>query len=145
MLGVELLARLLEPAAGRAIGLVRDSRREHSVADGLAVEARLERGLQPGDPLLVLTGERADVALADEAPELEVVAAVDCGADHVGSLERRHVGVPLVDRLELEGRLVAGEVEVLLLIDLAEERLGLLAHGVELAAAGRSSGHGSVG
>ena len=43
------------------------------------------------------------------------------------------VPVTLVDRLEVEGVLVAGVVEVELLVELGDEAVGLLAVGVELA------------
>jgi hypothetical protein len=41
--------------------------------------------------------------------------------------------VPLVDRRQLERLLEAGVVEVVLLVELGDEAVGLLAIGVELA------------
>ena len=51
-------------------------------------------------------------------------------------VELRQLLVALVDLLELERLLVAGEVEVVLLVELGDEAVGLVAERVELA--GRS-------
>ena len=84
--------------------------------------------------------EVAEVALAGEAPELGRRAL-----EPLRRLELRQLLVPLVDRLELERLLVAGVVEVVLLVELGDEAVGVVAEGVELAACQGLGGHGSVG
>ena len=75
---------------------------QHPVRDLLAVDRRLELGLDLGELLLVLAGQVAEVALAGEAPELGRARP-----QPLRRLEPRQLLVPLVDRLELERLLVA--------------------------------------
>ena len=70
------VARGLEPRARRPVGLVRDGRRQHPVADRLSVVRDLERRLLGGDLLRVLPRQLAEIALAAEAEELEVLACL---------------------------------------------------------------------
>jgi hypothetical protein len=129
----ELVARLLEPPARVAVGRVRDRRRQHPVADGAAVVGRLERRLEVGDPLGVLAGQLAEVALAPEAEELEVVAPAHGAPDalHGRGIDERRV--PLVDRAQVEIRLQAGVMAVVLVVELRDEPVGAGAVAVELA------------
>ena len=53
--------------------------------------------------------------------------------------------VALVDRLEVERLLVAGVVEIELLVQLGDEAVGVVAEGVELTAGQGLGGQGSVG
>ena len=86
-----------------------------------------------GDLLLFLADEVPEVALAGESPELaDVAAAVHRRADVERRLELRQLDVPLVDRDEVVGLLVSGEMEVRLLVELGDEAVGLLAEGVQL-------------
>ena len=141
MLLDELVARALEPFALRPLGCVRDRRPDHPKADLLAVDRRLQLGFEPRDLLLVLLRQLPEIALAGEAPELaDAVAAVDGLADRAGLLERRQVGVPVVDRHEVECLLQAGEVEVVLLVELGDEAIDALAVLVELSWRTRPSG-----
>ena len=96
----------------------------------------LERGFESRDPLGVLARQLAEIALAAEAEELEVLAPADCRADPLDRLEVGEIGMPLVDRSQLELGLVAGVVEVVLLVQLCEEAVGSLAVAVELPLAG---------
>ncbi len=130
------VARLLEPRPRRAIRLVRDRRPQHPVADRLAVVRDLERGFESRNPLSVLARQLAEIALAAEAEELEILAPLDGRADPLDRLEVGEIGMPLVDRSQLEVGLVAGVVEVVLLVELCEEAVGSLAVAVELALAG---------
>ena len=70
MLLGQVVPRGFEPCRALAVGAVRDRRRQHPVADRLAVVLRLELGLQLRDLLGVLAGELAEVPLAAEAKEL---------------------------------------------------------------------------
>ena len=112
---------------------------EHPVGDLLAVDARLELGLELGDALGVLAGQVAEVALAGEAPELAVAAAPSRRPSDCAVSSARQIGVALVDRLELERLLEAGEVEVVLLVELGDEAVGL-ARGRRRAHGGAASG-----
>ena len=96
----------------------------------------INEGLDPD-----LARDRAEVALAREAPELAQAPAVHGLADAAGGLERRELGVPFEDRLELERLLQARVVEVVLLVELGDEAVGAAAVAVELAVAERSLGH----
>src|SRR2546429_6646889 len=58
-----------------------------------------------------------------------------------GGVEPRQPLVALVDRLELQALLVAREVEVVLLVELGDEAVGLVAEVVELAASRAVHGH----
>ena len=122
-----------------AVGLVRDRRAEHPERNLLAVDLDLELGLELGELLGVLARQVAEVPLAGETPELaHSCAAVDRDADRLRLLELGQVRVALVDRRR--GRSVSfrpGEVEVVLLVELGDEAVRLLAVGVELPVGGR--------
>jgi hypothetical protein len=122
----------LEALPPVAVGLVRHRRTQHAVADLLAVDVRLELGLESCDPLLVVACEVAHVALGGEAPQLPRAGAVGRLPEGLGSLQLRQLGVPLVDRRQVERLLVAGVVEVVLLVQLGDETVGLLTVSVEL-------------
>ena len=80
--------------------------------------------------------------LAGETPELaDPAVAVDRLPERLRPLERRQVLVALVDRLELELVLQAGEVEVVLLVELGDEAVGVLAITVEILGSGRGARH----
>src|SRR3990170_162119 len=102
---------------------------EHPDPARLAVDLRVERRLEPGEPLGLLAGEPAEVALAGEPPQLDRAGprlrALGRGAELPAGVGRGQVGVALVDRLELEGRLQPGVVTVVLLVELGEEPVGL--------------------
>ena len=70
----------------------------------------------------------AEVALAREAPQLGRRAL-----EPPRGLELRQLLVALVDRLDVERLLVAGVVEVVLLVELGDEAVGVVAEGIELA------------
>ena len=137
----QVVPRLFEPRPRVAVGGVRDRRRQHPVADRLAVVLRLELRLQLRDLLGVLARELAEVPLAAEAEELQVRAAVDRLAEPLDRLEVGEIGVALVDRAQLEVRLQAGVVEVVLLVELGDEAVGAGAVAVELAVTERSLSH----
>ena len=138
------VAGVLEPLALVAVGLVRDRRAEHPVGDLLAVDGHGQVGLDLSGPLLVLTGQVPEVALAREAPELaDAAVSVHRGADPVGLVEIGQLGELLVDRLELEGVLQARVVEVVLLVDRGDEAVRLLAVVVQLRL-GEDVGHSGV-
>ena len=75
----------------------------------------------------MLAGEAAEKALAGEAPQLGGRAF-----EPLRRVELRQLLVRLVDLLELERLLVAGEVEVVLLVELGDEAVGVVAERVEL-------------
>ena len=75
MLLGEVVPRLLEPRARVPVGGVRDRRRQHPVADRLALVLGLELRLALGDLLRVLARQLAEDTLAAEAEELEVLLA----------------------------------------------------------------------
>ena len=129
MLVEQVEARAFEQRALLAIGLVRHCDPEHPVRDLLASEIDLELGFDPGDLLGVLAGQRSEETLAREAPELGRRAL-----EPPGRLELRQVLVAPVDLLELERLLVAGEVQVVLLVELGDEAVGVVPERVELAA-----------
>ena len=137
----QLVPRLLEPRPRVAVGGVRDRRRQHPVADGLALVLDLELRLELRDLLGVLARQLAEVALAAEAEELQVLPAVHRLAEALDRLEVGQVGVALVDRAQLELGLQAGVVEVVLLVELRDEPVGAGAVAVELAVTERSLAH----
>jgi hypothetical protein len=139
----EVVPDRLEPRARVAVGRVRDRRREHPVPDRLALVLGLERRLELRDLLRVLARELAEIALAAEAEELEVLAAAHRPADPLDGLDVGQPGVALVDRTQLELLLQAGVVEVVLLVELRDEAVGLGPVAVELAVAGGRLGHGA--
>ena len=130
-------ARLLEPAAALAVGLVRELDAQHPERDRLAVDGCLELGLDRREPFLVRAGEAAEEALAREAPELDRRAL-----EPLRGLEPRQLRVAFVDRVDLERRLVARVVLVPLALELGEEEVGRVAEGVELAVGGGGRRHG---
>ena len=67
----QLVAHALDPLAPVAVGAVRDRRPEHPERDLLAVDRRLQRRLELGRALLVPARQRAEVALAGKAPQLD--------------------------------------------------------------------------
>jgi hypothetical protein len=135
-------AHTVDLAALLAVGLVPERRAEHPEGNLLALDLGFERRLEGRDLLAVLARQRAEVVLAGEAPELApVLVAVDRRADGVGGIEGGQVGVALVDRRQLEALLQAGEVLVVLLVELGDEAVRALTDAVELLGAGRSAGH----
>ena len=142
MLLGQLVAGLLEPRARVAVGGVGDRRRQHPVADRLALVLDLELRLELGDLLRVLPRQLAEVALAAEAEELAGSRLpLTVSPRRLIVVEVGQVGVALVDRAQLELRLQAGVVEVVLLVELGDEAVGAGAVAVELAVAERSLGH----
>src|SRR4029077_16247599 len=120
-----------------AVGLVADARSEVAVRDVLVADLHHFR-LGFRDLLLFLADEVAEVALARKAPELaDIPAAVDRRADRLRGLELGQLPVALVDRDEVVGVLVPGEMEVRLLVELGDEAVGVLAERVELTLAER--------
>ena len=129
-----------------AIGLVAERRTQHPERHLLAVDLRLERRLEVRHLLAVLAGQRAEVVLAAEAPQLtQVLVAVDRGADRVRRLQGRQVGVALVDRGQVERLLQAREVLVVLLVELGDEAVCPLADAVEILRCGGRDRHSAVG
>jgi hypothetical protein len=109
-------------------------RAQHPERDLFAVDGRRQLCLDPGRLLLLLAGERAEVARAGELPQLaRTPVAVHRRADAVRHLERGQLAEAVVDRLELELVLVPGEVEVVLLVDRRDEAVRLLAVVVQLS------------
>src|SRR5262249_26963521 len=83
-----------------------------------------------------------EIALAREAPELaHSVAAVHGDADRLDDLRLGEVLVPFVDRRQVEAVLPSRVVEVVLLVQLGDEAVGLRAEGVELAICHRGRRH----
>ena len=100
---------------------------------GLAVDGRLEVGLDLRQARLVLARQVAEEALAGEAPQL------DGGALHLlRGLEPGELVVALVDLLHVERVLETGEVEVVLLVDVGDEPVGLVSE-CDRSRAGRGS------
>ena len=121
------------PATSRSSSFA-ESRLEHPERDLLAVDRRGQRRLELGDPLRFLAHEVAEIPLAGELPELAPPAvAVDRGAEGERGVELRQALVPLVDRREVVALLVAGEVEVGLLVELRHEAVGVRAERVDLS------------
>ena len=125
--------RVLQAAPLVAVGGVRDRRRQHPVADRAAVHRGLERRLELGDLLRVLAGQLAHVALAAESEELPVLASTHALAEALHRLDVCQVGVPVVDRAQVEVGLQARVVEVVLLVELGDEAVGAGSIAVELA------------
>src|SRR5262249_41636973 len=107
---------------------------------GLSVDGRLQLRLRLRNARLVLAREIAEEALACEAPELGRRAL-----QALRGLELSQVAVALVDLLDVERLLEPGEVEVVLLVDVADEVVGLGAEPIEVAAGRRCGGHGCLG
>ena len=130
----------VELLALAAVGLVRDRGAEHPVRNVLAVDARRERRLEPGDLLRLGPRQVAEIALAGEAPELGLAVASCAGrlGQPGRGLERRQIGEALVDRLELEALLQARIVEVVLLVEGGDEPVRLVPVCVEASREGPS-------
>ena len=142
----QLVPRLLERAPLVAVGLVRHRRAQHAEADGVAVHGRLELRLERGDLLGVLLREVREVLGAAEVPELaHARIAVDGGAERVRILERRQLGIAVVDPRDLERVLVPGVVHVPLVEQLREEPVGAAADRFELGLCQRRVRHRRVG
>ena len=62
-------------------------------------------------------------------------------AQRLRRLQRRELVVALVDRLQLEPLLQSGEVEVVLLVELRDEAVGVVAVALELGGCGRGARH----
>jgi hypothetical protein len=126
-------SRRVDPLAYGAALLVHQPRPEHPERDLLAVDRCGQSRLELCDALLLLADEVAEVAGARELPQLAPAAvAVDRRPERECRVESRQALVALVDRRDVVGLLVAGEVEVRLFVDLGEEALGLRAQGVDL-------------
>jgi hypothetical protein len=90
----------------------------------------------------VLLRQVAEVAFAREAPQLaDTAVTVDGVSERLRPLELCQILVALVDRLELESLLQTGEVEVVLLVELGDEPVGVLAVRIELGGSGRAARH----
>ena len=145
--GVEVLVRQGRPRLVEAFALVpvlrvRDRRPQHPEADLLAVHLGLELGLEGGDLLAVLLRQVAEMALAGEAPQLpDSPVSVDRLAERLRPFELGQILVAFVDRLELELVLEAGEMEVVLLVELGDEAIGVVAVRVEVLRRGRRVRH----
>jgi len=110
-------------------------------AERLAVVLDLEAGLELGDLLGVVARQLAEIGLAAEAEELEVLAPAHRRADPLDRLEVGEIGMPLVDRAEVVVGLEPGEVAVVLLVELGDEAVRARAVPVELALAGNVVAH----
>ena len=132
--------RLFECAPFVSVLLVRHCDSEHPIGNRLAVDLGLERCFFARDACLVLAGQVAEEAFAGEAPQL------GRRAFHPSrGLERRQVGVALVDLLDVEALLLAGEVEVELLVEIGDEAVSALAERVHVAARWTRGRHRSLG
>ena len=138
----QLVPRLLERSPLVAVGLVRHRRTQHAEADLLAVHVRLDRRLERGDLLRVLLREVGEVFGAAEVPELaDGSITVDRSAQRSRVLQRRQLGIAVVDLRDVERVLVTRVVHVPLVHQLREEAVGLLADGRELGARERLGRH----
>ena len=127
----------------RSVG-VGHRRTDHPVGDRLAVDRRLELGLEGRRLLAVLARQLSEVVLGGEAPELgdAAVAVHGLAQDPRALLERRELGVAVVDRLQVERVLEARVVQVVLLVELGDEPIDAVAVGVELAGGWGRAGQG---
>ena len=129
----ELDSRRVDPLPDGAALLVHQPGPEHPERDLLAVDRGGQGRLELCDALLLFFHEVAEVARARELPQLAPAAvAVDRRSERECRVESRQVLVALVDRRDVVGLLVAGEVEVRLFVDLGEEAFGLRAERVDL-------------
>ncbi len=80
----------------------------------------------------MLACQLAEVALAAEPEELQVLAPDDRLAEPLDGRQVDQIGMALVDRPQLELRLQAGVVEVVLLVELGDEAVCAGAIAVEL-------------
>src|SRR5439155_3410119 len=131
---------LVESLTPITIGLVGDRRAQHPEGDRLAVDGCLEARLEGRDPLRVLAGSLAEIALGGEPPELaDSAVAVGGLSERLRLLELGELAVALVDRLQVERLLQPGVVEVELLVELCDEPIGLAAEMLELCGGERGS------
>ena len=132
--------RFFEPLALVAVRLVRHRDAQHPIRDRLAVDRRLELGLGLRKSCLVVARQVPEEALAGEAPQLGRRAL-----QALRGLELRQLFVALVHLLDVERLLQAREVEVVLLVEVADEAVGAIAELIELAAGRWGGGHGCLG
>jgi hypothetical protein len=133
-------AHTVEAFALVPVRLVRHRRAEHPEGDRLAVDLGFQGRLELRDLLRGLARQLAEVALDGEAPQLgDVPVAVRRVAERERLVELGEIGEALVDRAELELLLVAGVVEVELLVQLRDEAVGPLAEAVEVGGVQRRS------
>ena len=111
MLGGDGTASGVEPPPALAVGLVDEARGHLAVGHRDAVDLDDERGLGVCDRLAQVPQPVADVGLAGEPVEL---GGGGLGVQGLGPLERCQIGVALVHRRDLVGRLVARRVPVVL-------------------------------
>ena len=134
MLLGELAPEVYETLALAAVLLVHQARPEHPERDLLAVESRAQRRLEFRNARRLRGDEVAEIPLARELPELAPPpVAVDRGAERERGVELGQACVALVDRREVVRLLLAGEVEVRLLVELRAEPLRLGGEIVDLA------------
>ncbi len=100
------------------------------VGHALAVDLDLELCLAPGELRGLRLGLLADQPLDRELEQLAVALL----AQAVHGLAPEQARVALVDGLDPEVVLLAGVVEVVLAVELAEERLGLVSEGLQVQA-----------
>jgi hypothetical protein len=120
---------------GPALGVpfVRLGDRRRPVGHRLPIDLDLEGRLELRQPCLLGPGGRPEVALERELMEVAEPATELAGrrpADLPDPLDRlaiEQVSIALIDRLHLELALVAGEMEVVLAVELLDEALGPLA------------------
>ena len=122
----EVRAELRQLLALAAVLLVHQARPQHSERDLVAVERCAQRRLEFCDSLLLGRDETGEVALARELPELAAPAdSGDRSAERESGVELRQAGMALVDRRDVVGVLLSGEMEVLLFVELPDELLGV--------------------
>ncbi len=137
----QLDARAIEPLALVAVGLVRDRRAQHPERDLRPVDVGFEARLELCDLLALLARQLAEVALRGEAPQLADAPVAVCHlAERLCLLEVGQLGMALVDRREVERVLEPRVVEVVLLVELGDEAVGLLAEAVQVDGGGRRHG-----
>ena len=129
-------ARGLEPQPPLAVGLVRDLGAQQAVADRLAVDLDVERGLELGERLGVLARQVPEVALAREAPQLRRARRRIRSSPRARGRRRASSGRRSARRAPRAPSVVLqpGEVEVVLLVDAREEPIGLVAVPIDGAA-----------
>jgi hypothetical protein len=134
MLLRQLVPRRLDPRPCVAVLLVHQPRLEHPVRDLLPVDGCGQRRFELGDPLCLFADEVAEVALAGELPQLAAAGdAFDRDAERERGVELGQALVALVDRRELVRLLLAGEMQVRLLVHLREEAVGVCAERIDLS------------
>ena len=137
-LGQQLVACRLDRGAPPRVGLVGERDRHAAIRDRGRVDRDLERRLELGElgglalvrlPEVALEREREQVA---DPPCLLATGRPRHVAEVLDGVAREQLRVALVDRLDLELALAAGEVEVVLAVDLLGELLGRAAVAVEV-------------